>query len=260
MNNKFYVYRWYNLKTNETFYIGKGCKRRASEKVKRNKLFLDYINKNKCDYEIIEYFENEEEAYKKEQLLIQDIKPICNIALGGYGGFSIVWTNELKKWKSENNPMKDEKRRKNMSLNNPMKNKEIANKVGISHKKTPIINGKEFIDCKSASEYYNVHICTVQRWCKRGYDTNGNPCKYKNEEQCDFHFKKTNSSKVYIDDKLFNSVKEASEYIGVWSESLIRAIKNNRKCKGHFCKYANQQPSQVNVEENSNLEGSETNE
>lgn len=259
MNTKFYVYRWYNIETNETFYIGKGCKRRASEKTRRNKLFLDYISKNKCNYEIIEYFDDEDMAYEKEQLLIQEIKPICNIASGGYGGFSIVWTDELRKWKSENNPMKDEEKRKNMSINNPMKNKDVATKVGESLKKVPIINGKEFKDVDEASQYYGVCKATIWNWCKRGYNTQGVPCHYKNEEQKEYIFKKSSEKAVYVDNIFFNSVKEASEYIGVWSESLIRAIKNNKKCKGHVCKYANQQPSQVNVDKNSNLEGSETN-
>lgn len=38
----------------------------------------------------------------------------------------------------------------------------------------------------------------------------------------------------------FNSVKEAANYLGVWSETLIRNIKNNKPCKGHICKYDNQ--------------------
>lgn len=36
--------------------------------------------------------------------------------------------------------------------------------------------------------------------------------------------------------------KETKEifYVGVWPESLIRAIKGNRKCKEHVCKYDDQ--------------------
>lgn len=259
MNIKFYVYKWYNIETGEIFYIGKGCKKRAGQKSKRNKLFLDYISKNKCTYEIMEYFDDETKAYERELELIKELNPICNIALGGYGGFSIVWTDELREWKSKNNPMKDDERRKNMSINNPMKNKEIATKVGISHRKIPIINGKEFKDVYEASKYYSVCKGTIWSWCQRGYDTYGNPCHYKNEPQKEYIFKISSEKAVYIDNIFFNSIKEASDYIGVWSESLIRAIKNNRKCKGYTCRYANQQPSQVNVEENSNLEGSETN-
>lgn len=261
LNNKFYVYKWYNLETGEIFYIGKGCKNRVSQLSKRNKLFLDYINLHECTYEIMEYFDDEESAFKREEDLIRELNPSCNIATGGYGGFSIVWTEELRKWKSENNPMKNEELRRNMSINNPMKRKEIASKVGASLRKTPIINGEEFKDCIEASEYFKVSVQTIQAWCKRGYDTCKRPCHYKGEPQKEYEIKIYSADRsVYIDDVYFSSVREASVYLEVKPDSLLRAINDNRKCKGHVCKYADQQPSQVNVEkENSNLEGSETN-
>lgn len=58
-----------------------------------------------------------------------------------------------------------------------------------------------------------------------------------------YMLKITNSKKVIIDDKVFNSVREGAQYIGVCSETLIRAIKHNRKCKKYIVKYGNQQPS-----------------
>ena len=240
----FYVYEWFNINTNEIFYIGKGCKNRYKEKgKKRNALFKEYIKNNKTSSRIIKYFENEIEAYQFEDTMIKKIKPKCNIAHGGYGGFSIIWTDELRKWKSENNPMKNEKLRKNMSINNPMKNKDIVQKVKDKKCKKPIINNIEYKNVEEASIILNVHKGTIWRWCKRGYDTNGNPCYYKNENKKNFHFKKTNSKKVWIDDKLFNSIKEAAIHVNGCSECLIKAIKNNRKYKGHNCKYDNQQPS-----------------
>jgi len=36
---------------------------------------------------------------------------------------------------------------------------------------------------------------------------------------------------------------EAAIYYDTWSETIIRAIKGNRKFKGMECKYDNQQPS-----------------
>ncbi len=65
---------------------------------------------------------------------------------------------------------------------------------------------------------------------------------------------------VIVDEKYFDSVTSAAEYIGTWDVYLTRCIKNkNGLCKGHKCKYANQQPSQENVD-NSTLKGSTTNE
>ena len=34
--NKFYVYEWYNVETNEIFYVGKGCNNRYKNISDRN--------------------------------------------------------------------------------------------------------------------------------------------------------------------------------------------------------------------------------
>ena len=36
MNKKFYVYEWYNIDTNEVFYVGKGCGNRYKTTSRRN--------------------------------------------------------------------------------------------------------------------------------------------------------------------------------------------------------------------------------
>lgn len=48
MEKRFYVYKWFNIETNEVFYIGKGCNNRYKDVSKRNKLFLEYYNNNPC--------------------------------------------------------------------------------------------------------------------------------------------------------------------------------------------------------------------
>ena len=259
-NNLFYVYQWVNTDTNEVFYIGKGIKGRAWTKHNRNSLFKDYI-KNNPHYkvEILKYFELEQDAFLEEEKRISELNPCCNIAKGGYGGFQIAWTKELREWKSKYNPMKDDERRKNMSLNNPMKNKEISEKVAIKKRKIPIINNIEYESVNDVVEQLGVCKATVWLWCKRGYDTFGNPCRYKGEIQKEYVFKKAGEKSVIIDGIYFPSVKDGAKYIGVWSETLIRAIKENRLCKGHICEYANQQPSQANIDKQCSLKGSETN-
>lgn len=243
---KYYVYEWFDLSNDIVFYVGKGTGKRYLIK-KRNKKFNEYIKNNKVNVRIVKYFDNENESFLFEEKLISKYKSIgqcfCNLNFGGNGGVSEIWTDEMKEKMSTFNPMKDEEQKQRMSENNPMKNKEIAKRVADKIRKTPIINGIEYKTVEEASIKYNVCKTTIWRWCQRGYDTKGNPCKYKNETFKQFELKTTNSKKVLIDGKIFNNVKEGSEYIGVWSESLIRAIKNNRKCKGHICSYANQQPS-----------------
>jgi hypothetical protein len=69
----------------------------------------------------------------------------------------------------------------------------------------------------------------------------------------------TTAKPVIIDKKYFPTIKEGAKYINVAPENLIKALKNQRKCKGHECKYANQQPSHENSDK-SIVEGSTTNE
>lgn len=242
----FYVYEWYVIKTGEIFYVGKGTRNRYKVK-NRNKKFNEKISKEPCDVRIIKYFESEEESFKYEEERINELKSInqcsCNLKYGGNGGVAEIWTEEMRQRMSEFNPMKDEEQKERMSINNPMKNKEISKIVGEKHKRKIVINGIVFDGTVDASRKLGVATNTILNWCKRGYDTDYNPCRYFDEEQKPFTIKKTNSIPVIIDDKRFNSVKEASLYYNCWSESIIRAIKGNRKFKGMECRYDNQQPS-----------------
>ena len=72
---------------------------------------------------------------------------------------------------------------------------------------------------------------------------------------------KVNSQKrksVIIDGIKYHSIKDGANAIGVSSSALAYALKDCRKCKGHECKYDNQQPSHENTD-NSIVEGSTTN-
>lgn len=42
MENKYYVYEWHDVDTDEILYIGKGCKGRYKSLHSRNKKFLEY--------------------------------------------------------------------------------------------------------------------------------------------------------------------------------------------------------------------------
>lgn len=54
---------------------------------------------------------------------------------------------------------------------------------------------------------------------------------------------------VTVDGKYFDSVKEAARYIGTHDRYLTSCLKNRSGlCKGYRCEYANQQPSQANIE------------
>jgi hypothetical protein len=246
--NKFYVYEWYNVETNEIFYVGKGCNNRYKNISDRNKYFKDYISKNKVDVRIVKFFETEEEAFKYEAELTKQYRQQgfckCNLINGGYGGYSKEWTEEMRQYMSEYNPMKTDFQRKRMSEKNPMKDSKIAQKVADKKKRPVLINGIRYDGVIDAAKEIGVWENTISNWCKRGYDTKGNPCKYIDEEQKKYTIHKTSSKAVLIDGIEYSSLREAANALGVKDTSpLCKALKANRPYKGHICKYVNQQPS-----------------
>lgn len=265
----FYVYEWFIVETNEIIYVGKGCKNRYKQTAKRNKIFQEFLKRFNCKNRIIKYFENEDNAFEYEHKRILELKNIgqavCNLDYGGTGGTHFCWTNEMKEYKSLYNPMKLKQQRERMSLKNPMKNADVAKKVGKKHMRSVVINGKFYNGVKVAAKELNVCEFTITTWCKRGYDTSGNPCRYANETQKQYPITKitnpqaTTPKAVIIDNIRFETVKDGAKYLNGCSECLIKAIKANRPYKGHNCRYDNQQPRYTNFD-NSSVEGSTTNE
>lgn len=247
----FYVYEWYNIDTKEIFYVGKGCNRRYKIVAGRNEDFLNYHANHNVDVRIVKEFEKEEDAFKYEEELMQlywkQGQPLCNRKEGGNGGVAGVWTNEMREKMSKENPMKAEEQRLRMSIFNPMKNPDIAEQMSLQRAEPVIINGIEYPSSRIASQMLDKHIETIRKWCKRGYDTDGNPCRYSDQEQKEYKFQRTSSKAVLVDGEWFPSVKAAAAFIGVNDSSpLVRALKANKKYKGHIVSYANQQPSEEN--------------
>lgn len=264
----FYVYEWYIVETGEIFYVGKGCKNRYKSKCHRNRLFDEFIKRFNCESRIIKRFDTEDEAFCFEKERIAELKAkglcVCNLDGGGNGGVNFVWTDDMRKYKSVYNPMKAKAQRERMSKNNPMKRPDIAAENGKRKMRPVVINGTWYESLKSAAKSIGVCEFSILTWCKRGYDTVGNPCRYANEEQKPYptikktHPGATTPKSVIVDGIKFETVKDAAKFINTHSERLIRAIKSNRKCKGHECRYDNQQPSRGNSD-TSTPEGSTTN-
>lgn len=182
----FYVYEWYIVETGEIIYVGKGCRNRYKT-TQHNKFFKDMIKRYKCESRIIKEFEKESDAYEYEHARTVELKAIgqcvCNIYLGGTGGTVNWWTPERREEYSKKNVMKTELQRRRMSENNPMKNADTKEKVRQHIIRAVYINGKYYESVKAAQIGENVSAVTISKWCKRGYDTIGNPCRYANESQ-----------------------------------------------------------------------------
>lgn len=84
---RYYVYRWYNTETNETFYIGKGTKGRKDVIQGRSKAFMEYYNSHKCANQKIKDNLTENEAYILEKEMIKkyrtDSNHLVNLDEGG---------------------------------------------------------------------------------------------------------------------------------------------------------------------------------
>jgi len=74
---KFYLYRIFDG-DNRTLYVGKGC---GSRLAKQKRRFA-------ASGEIVARYADEDEAYRQEIKLIEELKPLLNIAKGGNGGRS----------------------------------------------------------------------------------------------------------------------------------------------------------------------------
>lgn len=259
----FYVYEWFIVSTEEIIYVGKGHKNRYKVR-KHNRLFDEMIKRFECDSRIIKEFESESEAFRYEDIRISELKKqgqcVCNIQRGGTGGDTEWWNEERRKEYSDRNVMKSKQQRKRMSEKNPMKDKKTALKVGKTKWRSIVIGNEKYESLVQAANHYGITVQAISYWLKRKQTPDLRPCYYDGEEKPIPH-KITYSfwKPVYVDGKHFESVKSAAEYINVTQSSLIAALKNNRPCKGHICKYDNQHPSQTNTDKSS-LEGSETNE
>lgn len=240
--NKFYVYAWYNIDTKEVFYIGKGTGKRYKNTTQRNEKFKEYIKNNNVDVIILKDNLTEEEAFKYEIEYTEKYKAInqcsCNLANPGLGGVQNVWTNEMREYWSEYNPMKSEAQRERMRNNNPMKDKEVAMRNGKKHKKAIIIGDKYFEGIVDAEKYYNRSGSTIGTWLKKGVNPQGEKCCYVDEKR------KVKGTPVLIDGIYYDSISDAAEAINVSPTNLGIALRNKKQCKKHICEYANQQPSQ----------------
>jgi len=88
----YYVYEWYNIDTQEVFYVGKGKNRRYVQVKGRNQYFLRYYDKYDCAVRKIKTRMSEDDAYALEVETIKMYKDIgqcvCNFSKGGQGGAS----------------------------------------------------------------------------------------------------------------------------------------------------------------------------
>lgn len=97
---KYYVYVHRKLDDKSIFYVGKGTGRRANSKNSRSKWWHSLVKKHGFYSEIVQYFDNEQDAYLSESILIDQLLfkgvKLINLKSGGIGGIGFKHSDESK--------------------------------------------------------------------------------------------------------------------------------------------------------------------
>lgn len=116
--------------------------------------------------------------------------------------------------------------------------------------------GKHYESPIDLSRELGIPNNTVLGWLKRGFDSNGNVCRYDDDTR-ELTYKPVNKP-VIVNGTRYPSIKAARDALGVGRGVLEYYLKEPRKNAKYICEYDNQQPSRGNVDK-STSEGSTTN-
>ena len=115
--------------------------------------------------------------------------------------------------------------------------------------KAVIYKGKQYEAVIDLAQDINISENTCHHWLKRGFDPNGNPCRYLNDtRELVFQNRHTKRNKnraksVIVNGVKYNSCQEASEKLNLKKSTLYSYLNGSRKNSKYICTYDNQQPS-----------------
>lgn len=113
--------------------------------------------------------------------------------------------------------------------------------------KSMTYNGKHYESPLDLAEELNISKFIIYRWCKKGFDDNGNPCRYDNDDR-ELTFKKyiigeEKRKPIKVNGIIYPSKIDAERALGIKGGGLSQYLNGKRKNKKYICKYVNQQPS-----------------
>lgn len=239
----YYVYEWFVIKTGEIIYVGKGTGRRFKVR-KHNKFFNDFIKRQECESRIIREFKEEKDAFLYEHERVAELKAIgqcvCNIYEGGAGGTTSWWDDDRRKEYSAKNVMKSEAQRERMKMRNPMKDKMVSSAVAKAKSRPVVIGEKEYASVKAAMEQYNVPHDTIKSWCKKGVNSRGELCRYKDEPQKEppeGRYNKGGCRAIIYDGKRYESAIDISRMLNISNSTVFNWAQKGFTPNGIQCRY-----------------------
>ena len=125
-----------------------------------------------------------------------------------------------------------------------------------------VYRGIKYETPKDLASELGLDKSTVSKWALRGFDPQGNECRYLDDIEQHEYKPFINGEKIrkpiYVNGVLYESKAEAERQLGLCKGYLAPYIAGTRKNSKYICEYANQQPNRGNAE-NSTTEGSTTN-
>lgn len=224
IETKYYVYEWYIKETKEIFYVGKGSKNRVTSMKDRNSYFKNIREKYDCEYRILNYFEDEQEAYDFELKRGLELKQIGQAkACYVLGNFKRYICDEVKE---KMKPTQFKKGDKNKPWNYGMKmNKEFKEKlrnINLGKKQS------EETKIKRSNSLKNHLVSENTR----------NKISEARKKQISIYNIKTKEFKIY------NSISELAIILNISQSSLCRPLKTSNIYKNKYIvKYVNTEVS-----------------
>lgn len=119
--------------------------------------------------------------------------------------------------------------------------------------------GATYESTSEAAKAVGVSQTTVSRWCRNGRDSNGNICRYLDDEREVIpNVIEQRNVPIVVNGEWYPSKESASRALGISSYILTQYLEGKKRDTKYICEYGNQQPSRGNAD-NSTTEGSETN-
>ena len=208
----FYVYEWYIIETGEVFYVGKGSGNRVTSMKDRNEYFKNIRKKHKCDFRIIRYFENEEEAFDYELEYGNHLKSIgqaraCYV-LGNYG--RMIDETILAKMKPTQYKTKHEPWNKGKTMDEVYRARCRSYKIGTKQSESTKRKRSEKLMNHPVSDNVRKRIAEARKKPISVFDTISNV------------------------EKRYDSIQAFAFECGVTQSALCRVIKSGKLYRGRY--------------------------
>ena len=223
--NNYYVYEWIRLDTNEPFYVGKGKNDRWKVLNRKNKKFVNIINKYDVAVNILHNDLDEQTAYELEVWYIREYRDIIGYDLVNFtdGGEGNAFMGEKNPFygKHHTEESKQKMSEKHKGKGHPT-SKDTREKISKANK------GRSF------SEEHKKHLSESRKGEKN--HRYGKHCSEETKRKLrDSHIGNNGVWIICLTTKrIFCSTRQAEKYYGISHSAISRCCKKKQKTAGCY--------------------------